>query len=65
MVYMHSYEEKLNMLQSGDIKTLEISKEEFLSFREVLVKREDFKHFSGEAKQGGEVIYTYLRVARS
>ncbi|SER61771.1 hypothetical protein SAMN05518872_101367 [Psychrobacillus sp. OK032] len=62
---MHSYEEKLNMLQSGDMKMLEISKAEFLSFREVLIKREDFKHFSGEAKQGGEVIYTYLPVARS
>ncbi|MDI2589616.1 MULTISPECIES: hypothetical protein [unclassified Psychrobacillus] len=62
---MHSYEEKLNMLQSGDIDTLEISKEDYLAFREVLVKREDFKHFSGEAKQGGKIIYTYLQVARS
>ncbi|MFJ8066516.1 hypothetical protein ACIQYS_18110 [Psychrobacillus sp. NPDC096426] len=62
---MNSYEEKMNMLQSGDIDKLEISKADFLSFREVLVKREDFKHFSGIAKQGGEIIYTYLRVARS
>ncbi|MFJ7970558.1 hypothetical protein [Psychrobacillus sp. NPDC096389] len=62
---MNSYEEKLNMLQSGDIEILTISKGDFLSFREVLVNREDFKHFSGKATQGGEIIYTYLRVARS
>lgn len=62
---MNSYEENLNMLQNGDIDMLKVSKADFLSFREVLVKREDFKHFSGKATQGGEIIYTYLRVARS
>lgn len=53
------------MLQSGDVDMLEVSKADFLSFREVLVKREDFKHFSGKATQGGDIIYTYLQVARS
>ena len=53
------------MLQNGEINMLEISKKDFLSFREVLVKREDFKHFSGKAKQGGEIIYTYLQSPRS
>ncbi|TQR11661.1 hypothetical protein [Psychrobacillus soli] len=62
---MNPYEEKLNMLQSGDMKMLEITKGEFLSFREVLVKREDFKYYSGKAMQGGKIIYTYLPVARS
>ncbi|TQR20180.1 hypothetical protein [Psychrobacillus vulpis] len=62
---MHSYEEKLNMLQTGEIKELEILKDEFLPFREVLVKREDFKHFSGKASQGGHVVYTYLKLPRS
>ena len=62
---MNTFEEKLNMLQNGDIKQLIISKEEFLSFREVLVKREDFKHFSGNAMQGGQVVYTYLSTPRS
>lgn len=62
---MNTFEEKLNMLQNGDIKTLEISKNDFLSFREVLVKREDFKHFSGNAMQGGQIVYTYLSKARS
>lgn len=62
---MNTFEEKLNMLQNGDIKTLEISKNDFLSFRKVLVKREDFKHFSGNAMQGGQIVYTYLSKARS
>lgn len=62
---MQSFDEKLNMLQNGEIKTLEISKEDFLSFREVLVKREDFKHFSGKALQGGQIIYSYLTNPRS
>lgn len=62
---MNSFEEKLNMLQSGEIETLEISKEDFLIFRETLVKRDDFKHFSGTASQGGNTVYTYLQVARS
>ncbi|WP_144509452.1 hypothetical protein [Bacillus sp. FJAT-22090] len=62
---MNSFEEKLNMLQNGDIEMLEISKEDFLAFRELLVKREDFKHFSGTAMQGGKIIYTYSQIARS
>lgn len=62
---MNSFEEKLNMLQNGDIQSLEVSKDDFLAFREVLIKREDFKHFSGKALQGGQVIYTYLSSARS
>ena len=60
-----SYAEKLNLLQNGDIKEIFIEKDEFIAFREVLVLREDFKHFSGNAKQGGQVVYTYLNVARS
>ncbi|WP_419961449.1 abortive phage infection protein [Psychrobacillus sp. BM2] len=60
-----SYEEKLNMLQNRDIKELVIEKNEFIAFRSILVLREDFKHFSGNAKQGGQVIYTYLDTPRS
>ncbi|QFF98288.1 hypothetical protein PB01_05330 [Psychrobacillus glaciei] len=62
---MQKYEEMLDLLKSGDIQTLEISKDEFLTFREVLIKREDFKHFSGNAMQGAQVVYTYLKVPRS
>ncbi|SDM47960.1 hypothetical protein SAMN05518871_101328 [Psychrobacillus sp. OK028] len=60
-----SYEVKLNMLQSGEIKEIVIEKNDFIAFREVLVQREDFKHFSGNAKQGGQVVYTFLEVPRS
>ena len=63
---MHeSYEEKLNMLKNRDLNEIVIEKNEFLAFRKELVLREDFKHFSGNAKQGGQVVYTYLDVARS
>lgn len=62
---MESYEEKLELLKNGSVKALEITKEEFLTFREVLIKREDFKHFSGNAQQGGNVIYTYSELPRS
>lgn len=60
-----SYEEKLNMLRNGDIKDIIIEKNGFIDFREVLVQREDFKHFSGNAKQGGQVVYTFLQTPRS
>ena len=57
---MQSIDEQLNALKSGMIDQIHVTKEEFLAFREVLVKREEFKHFSGNAMQGGDIIYTYL-----
>lgn len=62
---MQSIDEQLNALKSGKVNQIHVSKEEFLAFREVLVKREDFKHFSGNAMQGGDIIYTYLTYPRS
>jgi len=62
---MTNFEEKMEMLKDREIEYLEISKEEFLSFREILVKREDFKYFSGNAMQGGKIVYTYLKNPRS
>lgn len=55
----------LDKLAKGELKEYRITKNEFLDFREVLVKREDFKHFRGNAQHNGEVIYTYLEKARS
>lgn len=55
----------LEELKNKEKKELKVSKEEFLVVREVLVKRNDFKHFRGVAKHGGEVIYQYLDEARS
>lgn len=60
-----SYDAKLDMLKNGEMKEIVIEKNDFIAFREVLIQREDFKHFSGNAKQGGQVVYTYLDTPRS
>lgn len=62
---MNTYEQQLVELKEGEITSITIEKENFLEFREVLILREDFKHFRGIAKQGGIVIYTYEKIARS
>ena len=62
---MNTYELQLEGLKEGNISSITVKKENFLEFREVLIKREDFKHFRGIAKQGGIVIYTYEKDARS
>ncbi|MFF3100737.1 hypothetical protein [Viridibacillus arvi] len=62
---MNSYNDMLDELKNGTRKDITVDKEEFYALREVLVKREDFKHFRGVAKQGGQVIYQYMEVARS
>ncbi|WP_042349125.1 hypothetical protein [Bacillus massiliigorillae] len=58
-------EELLEKLKLGEISEFTVSKEDFLTFREQLVKRSDFKHFRGNAKHGGVTTYTYLEEARS
>ncbi|MBK5481396.1 hypothetical protein JFV29_05525 [Peribacillus sp. TH16] len=55
----------LDKLANLEMDEFRIKKEDFLGFREVLVKREDFKHFRGNAQHNGEIIYTYLEEARS
>lgn len=62
---MNNYEQQLEDLRSGKVLSISIEKEDFLAFREVLVQQEDFKHIRGVAKQGGIVIYTYEKEARS
>jgi len=62
---MEKYENMLKQLQNGELQSIEIEKEQFYEFREVLVKHPLFKHFRGEAKQNGRLIYTYQEVARS
>lgn len=62
---MNTYEQQLDDLKAGKLSSITIEKDDFLSFREVLVVREDFKHIRGTAKQGGIVIYTYDPEARS
>ena len=55
----------LNQLRDGELNEYYVSKDKFLPFREVLVAREDFKHFRGIAQQGGHVVYRYLEEPRS
>ena len=62
---MDKYENMLKQLQNGEINSIEIDKGQFYEFREVLVKHPLFKHFRGEAKQNGLVIYTYQEIPRS
>ena len=50
----------IEKLKNGEIESIEITKDEFMEFREVLVNDEKFKHFRGEAKQGGRVVYRYI-----
>lgn len=62
---MEKYENMIKQLQNGEINSIEIEKEQFYEFREVLVKHPLFKHFRGEAKQNGRIIYTYQEIPRS
>lgn len=62
---MNDYIQKLDDLKNGNIQELEVDKHEFYQLREELIKREDFKHFQGIAKQGGDIIYVYLKEPRS
>ena len=62
---MKKYEEMLQQLADGEIEKIEIEKEQFYEFREILIRHPLFKHFRGDAKQNGQVIYTYMEVPRS
>ena len=57
--------EMLEKLAKGELSELTVQKDDFLSFREELIKREDFKHFKGTAKHKGVTTYVYLDEARS
>ncbi|MBM7693153.1 hypothetical protein JOC77_002592 [Peribacillus deserti] len=58
-------QELLNKLANRELNEVTVSKDSFLVFRDVIVKREDFKHFRGIAQHNGEVIYQYLDEPRS
>ncbi|MFS0654350.1 hypothetical protein [Bacillus sp. 179-C3.3 HS] len=55
----------IESLRNGTEKQVTIQKDDFLYFRSFLVKQDDFKHFRGTAKHGGDVIFEYLKEARS
>jgi hypothetical protein len=56
---MVDYSSMLEQLKQGEIPSITVPKEDFLDFRNVLVQREDFKHFRGAAYHHGITIYTY------
>jgi hypothetical protein len=62
---MENYKKMIEQLKNGEIKHIEVDKDEFLKFREILVNDEMFKHFHGEGKQGGNVVYTFLEIPRA
>lgn len=55
----------LDDLKNGKIASIDVDKNEFYEIREIVIKREDFKHFRGIAKQGGNVSYVYSVEGRS
>lgn len=55
----------LDQLAAKEIEEYLVKKEDFLVFRQCLVKRPDFKHFRGVAQRGGDIIYYYLDEPRS
>ncbi|OAS86683.1 MULTISPECIES: hypothetical protein [Metabacillus] len=57
--------EILDKLKSGELHEYHVGKDLFLSFRNILINRTDFKHFRGIAQQGGSIIYRYLKEPRS
>ncbi|MCT6924132.1 MULTISPECIES: hypothetical protein [Bacillales] len=62
---MELYRKKIEDLRNREVQSIEIEKDEFLAFRQILVNEPDFKHFRGEAKQGGNIVFTYLDIART
>ncbi len=55
----------IEKLREGELDEWLVLKEDFLEVRKVIVAQEDFKHFRGIAKHGGQVIYQYTFEARS
>jgi hypothetical protein len=57
--------EILDQLMTGELTEYYVTKDKFMEFRQVLVKRKDFKHFRGIGQRGGDVLYQYLKEPRS
>ncbi|RSU08666.1 hypothetical protein CBF30_05420 [Vagococcus entomophilus] len=56
---MNNYDELLEQLKANEISEIEVSHEDFLTFRESWIKREDRMHFVGEAHLGGSITYRW------
>lgn len=58
-------QEILDKLMNGELSEHYVTKEDFLPFRTIIVKRADFKNFRGIAQRGGDVLYRYMETPRS
>jgi len=58
-------EQILDQLANKEISEYKVSKEQFMDFRKLLIKRPDFKHFRGIAEHNADIIYQYTDTARS
>ncbi len=58
-------ERMLESLQNREVEEIFVAKQDFMIFREVIVKRKDFKQFRGIAQRGGDVVYQYMDEPRS
>lgn len=54
-----SYKELLDQLVSQEISTIEVSKEDFLAFREAWAEHPARTQIVGEAHLGGDVTYRW------
>jgi hypothetical protein len=57
--------EILDRLMTGELSEYFVTNDDFMEFRQVLVKRKDFKNFRGIGQRGGDVLYQYLKEPRS
>lgn len=57
----NDFEEAIKKLRNGQLEQIHVEKEEFPLFREVLMSQKDKERIRGEAKKGGEIIYTYAK----
>ncbi|QHZ46568.1 hypothetical protein [Bacillus sp. NSP9.1] len=55
----------IEQLRSGRIHEVRVNKDDFLSFRAILTKQEDFKYFRGIAQHGGDIVFQYKEEPRS
>jgi hypothetical protein len=55
----------IDALRNKEVEEIRVEKDDFLSFRAILVKQPDFKHFRGIAEHGGNIRYQYLETPRS
>jgi hypothetical protein len=57
--------EILDRLMTGELSEYYVTNDDFMEFRQVLVKRKDFKHFRGIGQRGGDILYQYEKEPRS